>query len=201
MKIEKVFTPPPPPPPPRKKKLSPLHLPTIFSHQTFVKEYARAPSRKRVSVASPTNIPKRTKKPRSPQLKRKLSELQKCANCLEENQVLLKEELRKKTFSAAIIGERNDDFHFYTGLADYATFQTLLSSFEDKLPSLYLAHSEASNPGVQEEVMKNKIGRPRALSNADDFFLTPVKLRLDFPVDDLRVCFLGCPRRPKFLRF
>ena len=33
-----------------KKKLSPLHLPTIFSHQTYAKKYARAPPRKRVSV-------------------------------------------------------------------------------------------------------------------------------------------------------
>ena len=39
----------------RKKKLSPLHLPTIFSHQTYAKEYARAPPRKRVSVDDPTN--------------------------------------------------------------------------------------------------------------------------------------------------
>ena len=52
------------------------------------------------------------------ELRRKLSELQKYANRLEENQFLLKEELRKKTFSAAIIGERSDDFHFYTSLAN-----------------------------------------------------------------------------------
>ena len=38
-----------------KKKFSPLHLPTIFSHQTYAKEYARAPPRKRVSVDDPTN--------------------------------------------------------------------------------------------------------------------------------------------------
>ena len=38
-----------------KKKLSPLHLPTIFSHQTYANEYARAPPRKSVSVDDPTN--------------------------------------------------------------------------------------------------------------------------------------------------
>ena len=38
-----------------KKKLCPLHLPTIFSHQTYAKKYARAPPRKRVSVDDPTN--------------------------------------------------------------------------------------------------------------------------------------------------
>ena len=37
--------------------------------------------------------------------------------------------------------------------------------------------------------MKHKIGRPRALSYADDFFLTLVKLRLYFPVEDLWVRF------------
>ena len=40
---------------PEKKKLSPLHLATIFSHQTYANEYARAPPRKSVSVDDPTN--------------------------------------------------------------------------------------------------------------------------------------------------
>ena len=42
-----------------------MHLPTIFSHQTYAKEYARVPPRKRVSVDDPTNTPKRTKEPPS----------------------------------------------------------------------------------------------------------------------------------------
>ena len=90
------------------------------------------------------------------------------------------------SFSVDRFKHNEAHFKFYTGLGSYKVFKILLNYLEPAASSL-IYHGSSTN---MEKTMKenpSKCGRARKLNTEEEFFLTLVRLRCGFPLEDMAI--------------
>ena len=98
------------------------------------------------------------------------------------------EKHKRKLFGIEKFSENDDAIRFYTGLPDYQSFEALHNFVEAK-SGYQLNYHNNKKDNVTKGTSFSKRGRPRALSDLDELFLTLSRMRLSLPEEDLRYRF------------
>ena len=98
------------------------------------------------------------------------------------------EKHKRKLFGIEKFSENDDAIRFYTGLAAYQSFEALHNFFEAK-SGYQLNYHNNKKDNVTKGTSFSKRGRPRALSDLDELFLTLSRMRLSLPEEDLHYRF------------
>ena len=105
---------------------------------------------------------------------------------IKENEKL-KNELKMYKFTIDRFKHKNEQFKFYTGFPNYQLFTALLNFLKPAADQLYYWGNFKQENNIKET--DKKLGRPRMLSTEEEFFLVLVRLRGNYPLEDLSVRF------------
>ena len=99
------------------------------------------------------------------------------------------EKNKGKRFGIEKFNENDDAIRFYTtGLPDYQSFEAL-HNFVKAKSGYQLNYHNNKKDNVTKGASCSKRGRPRALSDPDELFLTPSRMRLNLLEEDLHYRF------------
>ena len=100
--------------------------------------------------------------------------------------LILENKLNSAKFSVDRFKHNEAHFKFYTGFETYDIFKVVLDYLQPAASKLVYW---GSNTNIEMTSDKNKSGRSRTLTTEEEFFLTLVRLRCGFPIEDMAVRF------------